>query len=142
MSPNRCDSWNTDTFAESSSDEWNHIYNNFNAQDVLIIKKLYWPVFKEINGMFIREEVVSEFKDRIESSPSSSVTERSYNLIKLWDLFHETVDESIYIQLAESMKIIWTASLKTQFDNKEFIVELINSDQSYGPMLTAYRREV
>ncbi len=139
MSPSKFDLWMKNNSSESELDEWSYIYHNFNPEDVLLIAKLYWPVFQEINGMVIRDDVVCEFRNRIESSPPSSVIERSYNLLKLWDLFNESADEAIYIQLAEKMTVTWSAALNEQFKNKKFVVELINSEQSYGPMLTVYQ---
>lgn len=129
------------SISESVLDEWSYIYHNLDPEDVLIMMKLYWPRFQEINGMIIREDVVSTFKSRIESSSPSPATERSYNLVKLWDLFHESSAEEVYVRLAESMKITWTAAIKEQFKTKKFVVELINSESSYGPMLTVYQQE-
>lgn len=140
MSPSKFDLWMKNNPSESELDEWSYIYHNLDPEDVLIMTKLYWPIFQEINGMIIREDVLSRFKSRIESSQASPVTERSYNLLKLWDVFHETADESVYVKLAESMKITWAAAIKEQFKNRKFVVELINSEKSYGPMLTVYQQ--
>lgn len=72
-----------------------------------------------------------------------SRTESICNLVTLYDVFlacdTEQYEDDLS-QLAQTIAQCWDALLKTKFPDREFVVEVYDTDESYGPQVTFYSK--
>ncbi|MDD0973158.1 hypothetical protein [Pseudomonas fontis] len=68
--------------------------------------------------------------------------EKIMNHTHLCDVFsgcNDEVGDFVFEQLAEILSLSWQLVLKDKFPERKFSVEVLNSDQDYGPTVTFYK---
>lgn len=114
---------------------------NIHPEDMLIISKMWFPDFVEVdNSIFLEwsftEESYKEWKSRLRTKRE---IELLFNHIHLWDVFsaiHYKDKSNIYEIIALQLRMSWEFSLKKCFPCREFEVLCSNTDQDYGPTIT------
>lgn len=95
-------------------------------------------------GVFLERNFSVETLARCLSLASHDMAEaeRLLNYVKLYDVFGQYgdgVSTAIFLQLCEVIGFAWRMVLKEKFPDKLFSVEVSNSDENYGPVVTFYQ---
>lgn len=121
-----------------------YISERIHPEDFLISSKIFFPDFIEVNDcIFLSDRYVeSNFDSWMEKLKNKSSVESIINHVNIYDLFSgsdHNVSDSIFIQIANVLKISWELSLSRGFLDKSFIVKTSFSEMEYGPTLTFYQ---
>ncbi|QGK70799.1 hypothetical protein GIY23_15900 [Allosaccharopolyspora coralli] len=110
---------------------------------------LFCPAFEEYRGCIILEGRIDRPSDPIiddwieQFQGDLSRTEEKCNLTTLYDVFGGSdtgpYDDDLS-QLAQTLAHCWDALLKKEFPDREFIVEVYDTEESYGPQVTFYSK--
>lgn len=140
------------SWKKSGLDEWDYISDKLSLKFALLSSKIYFPKFIHHEGFYIVEYKYNEksFSNglsnwRSSKNMSEQDFEKSWNNVKLYDIFSNSPDDvcdKILEKIAEIMVFSWLSSLSIQYPDKKFIVNYRNSDQEYGPIVTAYQKKV
>lgn len=141
----RYESWKSEWVNKNNVDELSYLSSKCNPEDVLLSCKLFFPSFFVVgDGVFLESkydsDIVNRWFDQFDGS--LRLTEKMVNHIHLYDVFDgcsEKVDERVFEQLADAVAISWRMVLGHKFPKKKFNVEVSNSDQDYGPVVTFYQ---
>ncbi|QJI32078.1 hypothetical protein HKK55_26365 [Pseudomonas sp. ADAK18] len=140
----RYELWKSGWAEKDKVDEFSYISNMCNPEDVLLSSKIFFPDFvvaKE--GVFLENkydyEIFSCWFKQFDGDLQA--TEKMINHTHLYDVFDgcsEDIDDSVFEQLAEVVALSWRLVLSNKFPERKFNVEVSNSDQDYGPVVTFY----
>lgn len=141
----RYEVWKAGWVEKDKVNELSYISSVCNPEDVLLSCKLFFPDFVVVReGVFLE----SKYDDGAvecwlkQFDGDLRATERMINHTHLYDVFDgcsEDVDDRVFNQLAEVMALSWRLVLGSKFPERKFIVEVSNSDQDYGPVVTFYQ---
>ncbi|MFL9813613.1 hypothetical protein D7241_10185 [Stutzerimonas sp. VN223-3] len=125
-------------------DEFSYLSSKCNPEDVLLSCKLFFPDLIVVgDGVFLESKYDSSVIDSWFKKFGGDLrsVEKMVNHIHLYDVFDgcaEEVDNRVFEQLADVMALSWRMVLSDKFAKRKFEVEVSNSDQSYGPVVTFY----
>jgi hypothetical protein len=135
--------WKNSWSDPSKITELDYIGQNLHPEDVLILQNLLFPDFIKVGDcIFLPFCFDEEFFSSLNPGRRPSEIEKMINSVKLFDLFaHAPADfsEEGFEQLGKMLQKSWKCSLKSQFPEHSFEVELLISDQNYGPILYVYQ---
>jgi hypothetical protein len=122
-----------------------YISFNVHPDDVLIIGKLFFPVFIEVEDcIFLETNINKRHLNEISSMNivEKAQREKEINKVHLYDIFSHTdnVDEITFINVGKLLKSSWSTHLKNSYPHKEIIVDLIIDEKEYGPILIVYQK--
>lgn len=141
----RYELWKSGWEKKDQVDEYSYISNMCHPEEVLLCSKLFFPGFVCAGGgVFIEsrynDDLFNCWLERF--SGDLQATEKMINHTHLYDVFEgcsEEVDDKVFEQLAEVFAFSWRLLLDKKFPDKNFKVEVSNSDQDYGPVVTFYQ---
>ena len=141
----RYSAWKAGWADKDSIDVFSYISNECSPEDFLLCCKLLFPDFVIIDGAVLLEHKyeagtfqswVSQFNGDL------CAIEKVVNHTHMYDVFEgcsDDVDEAVFTQLAEVICLSWRLLLRDKFPDKKFCVDVLNSDQEYGPVVTFYQ---
>lgn len=141
----RYQSWKSRWAEEDNVDEFSYISSMCNPEDVLLMSKLFFPDFVVVGGgVFLGVKYSKDIFDSWIGQFDGDLqeTEKMINHTHLYDVFDgcsEEVDNRVFEQLAEVLALSWRLVLSEKFPEKKIKVEILNSDQDYGPIITFYQ---
>ena len=129
-------------------DVWDYISNNIKPKIALLSSKLYFPKFIKFNEFYINERNFDEisfkvsYENWINNKNLDEISfEKSWNDVKLYEIFENTVENTpdiIFEQIGKIMEYSWLNCLNYQFPNNIFHTEFRHNDDEYGPVVTAW----
>lgn len=99
----------------------------------LMYSELFWPEFREFQGMVLLADVVEDDEDEarvdalLRQHGDRTEVEKAFNLVEVPLLFGEAAGEATEEEadfLAERLREMWTARLKLCFPQREFHIEV------------------
>ncbi len=137
--------WESGWGDKSGLDYFSYISDVCNPEDALIFCGLLFPAFIErAGGVFLDgrfdQENFAQWSERLNGNVYE--VERLINHVHVYDVFSgcsEDVADSVFEKLSEVIGFCWEVALKNKFPHKKFKVEVSNSDQDYGPVVTFFQ---
>ena len=123
-------------------DPWREIHDRGDADLALAFGQLFWPVFVERDGCVLIEHraVDGAIEDALERAEGD--LRRVEELLNRVSLRHEMpfedseVEDATFMEVGRIMQRSWMAALAEQFPGRQFVVELLDSeDDWHGPTL-------
>jgi len=123
-------------------DPWREIHDRGDADLALAFGRLFWPVFVEQRGCVLIEhradvDAVAEALER-----AGGELRRVEELLNRVSLRQEMpfedseVEDETFLEVARILQHSWLAALAEQFPDRQFVVELLDSDDDWhGPTL-------
>lgn len=139
------ESWKSGWMEEDGVDIFSYISDMCNPEYFLLSCKLLFPDFVVIKGAVFLE---NRFSSDIfycwlkQLNGDVHAVEKIMNHMHLYDVFGgslDDVDDAVLAQLSEVIALSWRLVLKDKFPEREFSVEVSNTDQDYGPIVTFYQ---
>jgi len=140
----RYKSWEAEWGSREGLDYFSYISEKCHPEDALIICGLLFPVFvEEEGGVFLDGRFEQENFRRWSKQLNGVISdiERLINHVHVYDIFagcSEDVPEEVFDKLSKIIGFCWDIALKSKFPDKKFKVEVSNSDQDYGPVVTFF----
>ena len=120
-------------------DSWDYLFNEGNEADALMYSELFWPDFLDTGGVAIlRTSSHDTLQENIEENiMSKGEIEQAYNFVETMELFGRySVDlsDEEYDVFVNRLVEMWSAKLKLQFPDRNYIVERIDNEEidEYG----------
>lgn len=141
----RYESWKSGWVEKEKVDEFSYISNMCNPEDVLLSCKLFFPDFVVVRGgVFLGSKFDGDIFDCWfkQFGGDLQAVEKMINHTHLYDVFDgcsEDVDDRVFAQLSEVVALSWRLVLNNKFPERKFNVDVSNSDQDYGPVVTFYQ---
>ncbi|WP_164487536.1 hypothetical protein [Pseudomonas sp. R3-18-08] len=141
----RYESWKSEWVKKDTIDEFSYISSKCHPEDVLLSCKLFFPDFVVVgDGVFLENKYdgnvfecwLKQFGGDLQA------TEKMINHTHLYDVFEgcsEDVDDRVFEQLAVAVALSWRLVLSDKFPGRKFTVDISNSDQDYGPVVTFWQ---
>jgi hypothetical protein len=127
-----------------SFDPWQEIHNRGDADMALAFGRLFWPAFVERLGCVLIEHraVDSEIADALKRAGGDvRRVEELLNRVSLREEmpFEDSpVEDETFMDVGRIMQRSWLAALGEQFAGRQFVVELLGSEENWhGPTLCA-----
>jgi hypothetical protein len=123
-------------------DPWREIHDRGDADLALAFGRLFWPVFVERRGCVVIEHraVDSAITDALEQAGGD--VRRVEELLNRVSLRQEMpfedseIEDETFMQVGRIMQRTWVAALAEQFPGRQFVVVLLDSEDSWhGPTL-------
>jgi hypothetical protein len=139
------DAWKKQWASQEGLDIHSYINDQCHPEQMLLFSTLFFPTFVvSQGGVFLERNFSVETFARCLNLASRDMAEaeRLLNYVKLYDVFGQYgdgVSHSIFLQLCEVIGFAWRMVLKEKFPDKLFSVEVSNSDENYGPVVTFYQ---
>ena len=134
--------WKNSWSNQDSFGIFEYVSYNVHPDDVLIISNLFFPQFIEYEGgIFFKEKFDIEIYNQAALTYNKKDIERTMNSIHVYDIFAYTdnVDEDTYVNVGNLLKLVWSNHLSREYPNRHFKVDLIISEQEYGPILRIFQ---
>ncbi|MFK3774463.1 hypothetical protein [Pseudomonas sp. NPDC089406] len=114
-------------------------------EDCLVFCRLLLPDFTVAKGGVFLSDKYSE--EGVEAwirhlDGDMRAVERVVNHTHMYDVFaccKDDVEDIIYLQLAEIIAVSWRLVLKQKIPDRDFIVNVSNTDQDYGPTIELFQ---
>ena len=121
-----------------------YIELNIHPEDILILGKLIFPDFVEVDGVVLLALLFDEetYKKR-KSHLTKRMTELGFNHVHIWDMFSAInyKDEGNVCEgIGLLLKMGWEFSLSKCFSGRSFEVIYSNTESDYGPTITFCER--
>jgi hypothetical protein len=116
------------------------------AEAAIVLARLFWPEFVEHRGgVFLDFQFDEANVDNWVASLDGDAlqAERVVNHTHLWDMFYRTSEDvppRALTELGEILCRCWRHAAEEAFPDREFIVELENEPDDYGPTLYLYTK--
>ncbi|GBR10254.1 hypothetical protein HW511_10550 [Asaia siamensis] len=116
---------------------------NCNPSDCIVFSKVLFPEFFLLNDyVFARVAISPEAaKKGMEDSKNKKFDEESFNQIYIFELFDGNkirVDDDIAKDIGKIIAFSWDLSLKKTFPDRNFVVNYIDDESNYGPIVNFY----
>ncbi|PAU59238.1 hypothetical protein [Pseudomonas sp. PICF141] len=137
--------WRSQWADKNSVDVFAYMSDVCSPEDSLLFCRLLFPDFVVVGEAVILESKynVDVFASWMQSFEGDiGAVERMLNHTHLYDVFAgctDKVDDVVFEQLCEIVALSWRLVLKDKFPNRLFSVEVSNSDQDYGPVVTFFQ---
>ncbi|GBR03419.1 hypothetical protein HW511_08200 [Asaia siamensis] len=118
-----------------------YIQDRVDASDIVVFSKVLFPEFFIFDDVVFLSDFVDEdmVRARFPQCKAKGKDERSFNLVKIWDLFPWGAEERSYEDAGKIIAFAWDVSLRRTFPDRNFCVEYINSEQNYGPIVSFHQ---
>ena len=120
-------------------DSWDYLFNQGNEAEALMYSELFWPDFKLVEGMvFLNVTDLDNLgASIIKHNDNKKEIEQAYNFVETMELFGKyTIDltDEEYDIFVNRLVEMWSAKLKLQFPDRNYIVERIDNEEidEYG----------
>ncbi len=118
---------------------------NIHPEDALITYGVLFQEFIQIDECVFLKKHFDEanYKSWQDKLDNNAQIEKVINHIHLYDVFancQDNVEDDIFEALAEKVGYFWRLRLSNEFPDKNFIVEVSNTDQNYGPEVVFYQK--
>lgn len=138
--------WRDNWVDKSSISIIDYINFNIDPNDLIIIGKLFFPDFVEVDGsVFLKEKYTREnYLMWLKDIEDPVEIEKVINHVHIYDLFSNTeydVEEFIFEEVAKILAFSWRLCLDSFFKEKKFNVIYSNTDKDYGPTITFYQQK-
>lgn len=137
--------WRSQWADKSGIDIFSYVSDVCSPEDSLLFCRLLFPDFAVVGEAVILENKydVDVFASWMKSFEGDiGAVERMLNHTHLYDVFAgcaDKVDDVVFEQLCEIVALSWRLVLKDKFPERLFSVEVSNSDQDYGPVVTFFQ---
>ena len=118
------------------------IHNQGYADLALAFGRLFWPTFVERQGCVLIEHRAEEaaLAEAFERSDGDHrAVEELLNRVALREempIEDSEIEDETLMEVGEIMRRAWTAALAEQFPGREFVIELLDSEEDWnGPTL-------
>ncbi len=144
----RYERWRSEWGEGSEVDEYSYLSHMCHPEDMLLSCKLLFPDFVSVGGgVFLGSRYDRELFDTWFEKLGGNLqaTEKVINHTHLYDVFDgcsDDVDDRVFEQLANVMALSWQLVLREKFPSKTFKVEVSNTDQDYGPVISFYQIDI
>ncbi|MFT6921986.1 MAG: hypothetical protein ACJA1C_000984 [Crocinitomicaceae bacterium] len=138
----RFTTWRNRWEDQTDMDEIEYINDTIHPEDLLIIGKLIFPELIECrSGVFLKRNFSDQIAVQLSTPEEVIRLERDINSVKMYDLFSRCNDaeESTFEQIGELLRSSWQMLLSSKHPDKNFNVQLIISENNYGPILTFHQ---
>lgn len=141
----RYPAWRAGWADKKSIDVFSYISSECNPEDLLLCSKLLLPDFVVVDGaVFLEHKYDAGAFDSWSTQFGGDLCaiEKMVNHTHTYDVFEgctDDIDEAVFTQLAEVFSLSWRLLLRDKFPDREFCVDVRNSDQEYGPVVTFYQ---
>ncbi|WNW12258.1 hypothetical protein RRX38_14265 [Pseudomonas sp. DTU_2021_1001937_2_SI_NGA_ILE_001] len=142
----RYEKWKSTWKNQEEVDEFSYISSVCYPEDCLIFCKLLFPDFILVmDSVFLEQKYDQKNWEQWKKSLNNNrqLIEKTINHTHLYDIFEENpedIEDAIFKQIAERVLLSWTLILKKQFPDRDFHVEISDSEQDYGPTVTSYQK--
>lgn len=139
------DTWKQQWSNQEGLDIHSYINDQCHPEQILIFSTLLFPTFiVSEGGVFLERNFSHEAFARCVNLAAGDMAEveRLMNYVKIYDVFGQYgngVSPRIFLQLCEMIGFAWRMVLKEKFPDTLFTVEVSNSDEDYGPVVTFYQ---
>jgi hypothetical protein len=121
-----------------SFDPWEEIHDHGDADLALAFARLFWPTFVERQGCVVIEHraegaAIAEAFDRSGGDPRA--VEERLNRVALREqmpIEDSEIEDETFLEVAQIMQRSWRAALAEQFPGREFVVELLDSEDDWN----------
>ena len=126
---------------EPSDNPWLPIQRRGDSELALSFARLFWPKFVERHGCVLLahradDGLIEEWLRRTDGDVPQ--TESALNHVHLYDELSESdPDDAGLMEVGRALQHCWTAALAEQFPGRAFNVQLVGSEDDYGPTLYA-----
>lgn len=139
---NRYELWRGQWADRSSINIFSYVSDICNPEDSLLFCKLLFPDFVVVDEAVILEsnydgDIFSAWFEKLDGDVGA--VERVMNHTHLYDVFagcSDEVDDVVFEQLCEIVALAWRLVLRDKFPERLFLVDISNTDQDYGPVVT------
>jgi hypothetical protein len=123
-------------------DPWEEIHDHGDADLALAFAHLFWPSFVERQGCVLIEHraedcAIAEAFERSGGDPRA--VEERLNRVALrqeMPIEDSELEDETFLEVGQIMQRSWRAALAEQFPDREFVVELLGSEEDWnGPTL-------
>ncbi|MFJ4605623.1 hypothetical protein [Pseudomonas atacamensis] len=139
------DTWKQQWANQEGLDIHSYINDQCHPEQILMFSPLLFPTFiVSEGGVFLERNFSQEAYARSVNLAAGDMAEveRLMNYVKIYDVFGQFgngVSPRIFHQLCEMIGFAWRMVLKEKFPDTLFTVEVSNSDEDYGPVVTFYQ---
>jgi len=139
------DVWKQQWANQEGLDIHSYINDQCHPEQILMFSTLLFPAFVvSEEGVFLERNFSDETFARCMSLAYGDMAEaeRLLNYVKIYDVFGQYgdgVSANVFLQLCEVIGFAWRMVLKEKFPDRFFNVEVSNSDENYGPVVTFYQ---
>jgi hypothetical protein len=122
-----------------------YISFNVHPEDVLIISSLFFPNLVEVNGAVFLEMQYSynSYLSWLNHFGSDrQALEKMMNHVHMYDIFGHSnnVDDTVYEQVGMLLQIAWTKHFKSEYPDKNIVVDYWHGEDDYGPIVTVFQK--
>jgi len=137
--------WRSSWGDQSQVDIFSYVSFFCGPEDVLLFCRVLFPDFVvDRGGVFLSRSFEMDNASSWFETLLGDVraVERLLNHTHMYDIFSscsQGVSDEIFLQLADAVAVSWRLVLRDKFPEKNFSVEVSNTEQDYGPTVTFYQ---
>ena len=137
------DTWKNQWEDKKSMTLSQYISFNIHPEDLLIIGSLLLPKIIEVDECILLADNFEKdiYKNLCLKLDSQSV-EKEINRVHVYDIFAnctDDVEDTVFERVGKLLQASWLNYFCREFSDKRIIVDYINDNQEYGPVLTMYQ---
>lgn len=141
----RYPAWKAGWEKKEDIDVFSYISSTCNPEDLLLCCKLLFPDLIVVGDAVLLEHKYEPSRFDMwfsELEGDICAIEKIVNHTHIYDVFEgcsDEVDDAVFEQLSEVISMSWRLLLNSKFPERRFCVDVSNSDQEYGPVVTFYQ---
>lgn len=139
--PDKYKTWMGSSTENIESPTMFYVTYNCDPVDCLIFSKVLFPEFFLLDDYVFARVVISPETARkgIGLKGNKNFKEESFNQIYVFDLFagnKNGIDEDLARDLGRTIAFAWNLSLKNTFPDRNFVVNYMDDEKNYGPIVS------